>query len=208
MPNNHGETDSRDELSRAKQELRRRVLADRDALPAAVRTRLSSIVCARAAALPELAAAHAILLFASFRSEIDTTPLLAWALEQGKIVCFPRVLGSRHMAAYRVADPEIHLAPGAWGIPEPREGLEEVEPRQLDAVVVPGSVFDTDGRRCGYGGGFYDNYLLLTRPGVPRIALAFEAQIVDALPCEPHDLTVGLIVTEERVIRPNGGGSN
>jgi 5-formyltetrahydrofolate cyclo-ligase len=196
-----GETQSCDDPGQAKQALRRQVLACRDALPAPERARLSEAVCARAARLPELVAAHTILLFASFRSEVDTGPLLAWALDKGKVVCFPRVLGPRRMAAYRVADPVVHLVPGAWGIPEPREGLAEVAPQELDVVVVPGSVFDVDGHRCGYGGGFYDNYLPLTRPGVPHVALAFECQIVDELPCEPHDLAVGKIVTETRVIQ-------
>jgi 5-formyltetrahydrofolate cyclo-ligase len=105
------------------------------------------------------------------------------------------------MAAYLIADPETDLVPGAWGIPEPRDGLAEVLPEQIDAVVVPGSAFDAAGRRCGYGGGFYDTYLPRTRPGIPWIALAFEAQLVDELPCEPHDLSVGAVVTETRLIR-------
>jgi 5-formyltetrahydrofolate cyclo-ligase len=66
---------------------------------------------------------------------------------------------------------------------------------------VPGAAFDAAGRRCGYGGGFYDSYLPRTRPGIPWVALAFEAQLVDELPYEPHDLAVGAIVTEARVIR-------
>jgi 5-formyltetrahydrofolate cyclo-ligase len=106
------------------------------------------------------------------------------------------------MAAFRVTDPALDLAPGAWGIPEPREGLPEVPPDQVDIVFVPGSAFDEDGRRCGYGGGFYDNYLPLTRPGTPWVALAFEAQVVPRIRCEAHDLPVTAIVTETRVIRP------
>ncbi|HEY5388750.1 MAG TPA: 5-formyltetrahydrofolate cyclo-ligase [Thermoleophilia bacterium] len=184
-----------------KVELRRRALAARDALPGAARARLSVAVCARAASLPELEAAATIMLFAAFRSEVDTQTLLSWALEHGKAVCFPRILGPRRMAAYRVTDAPIHLVPGAWGIPEPREGLEEVPPERMDAVVVPGAAFDAAGRRCGYGGGFYDTYLPRTRPGIPWVALAFEAQLVDELPCEPHDLAVGTVVTEARIIR-------
>jgi 5-formyltetrahydrofolate cyclo-ligase len=191
-----------DDTSHSKRELRRRVLAVRDAVPAAQRDRLGAAICARAAGLPELAAASVIMLFAAFRSEVDTAPLLSWALERGKTVCFPRVLGPRRMAAYRVADPAADLVPGAWGIPEPREGLEEVPPGRMDAVVVPGSVFDAAGRRCGYGGGFYDNYLPLTRARTPWVALAFEAQLVEELPCEAHDLAVTAIVTEKRVIKP------
>jgi 5-formyltetrahydrofolate cyclo-ligase len=186
----------------AKRALRRHALSARDGLTDAERTRLSAAVCARAAALPAIVAAHTLFVFASFRSEVDTAPLIDWALAQGRRLCLPRVLGPRTMAAFRIADREADLVPGAWGIPEPREGLPEVPPSEIDAIVVPGAVFDASCNRCGYGGGFYDTYLPRTRPGTPRIALAFEVQVVDDLPCEPHDLAVDAIVTEARVIRP------
>ena len=201
MADTRDEAGSGPEVSDAKLELRRRALAARDALPGAERARLSVAVCARAAALPELDAAAAIMLFAAFRSEVDTGPLLSWALGRGKTVCLPRVLAPRRMAAYRITDPAADLVPGAWGIPEPREGLDEVPPERVDVVVVPGAAFDAGGRRCGYGGGFYDTYLPHTRPGTLWVALAFEAQIVDEVSCELHDLACGLIVTEARTIR-------
>jgi 5-formyltetrahydrofolate cyclo-ligase len=196
-----GDTGSAAEIPGGKLDLRRRALAARDALPGADRARLSLAVCARAAALVELEAASTLMLYASFRSEVDTTALFSWALEAGKTVCTPRILAPRLMAAYRVADPAADLVPGTWGIPEPRDGLEEIPPERMDAVVVPGSVFDTAGKRCGYGGGFYDTYLPHTRPGIPWVALAFEAQLVDELPCEAHDLACGVLVTEARTIR-------
>ena len=187
----------------AKRAAREQALARRDALSPERRERLSAAICVRAAALPELQAAGTLLLFGSFRTEIDTSPLIAWALARGRVVCLPRVLAPRLLAAYRVRDVRADLQPGAWGIPEPRAGLPEIAPEAIDAVVVPGAAFDVEGRRCGYGGGFYDTYLPLTRAGVPRVALAFEAQIVDEVACESHDLAVDAIVTEDRIIRPS-----
>jgi len=201
MADRRGDEGSRPGAPGAKREVRRRALAARDALPGAERARLSIAVCARAAALPELHAATTLMLYASFRSEVETMALFSWALKAGKAVCAPRILAAQLMAAYRVADPEADLVPGSWGIPEPREGLEEVAPERMDAVVVPGAAFDAAGRRCGYGGGFYDTYLPRTRAGIPWVALAFEAQLVEELPCEPHDLACGILVTEARVIR-------
>jgi 5-formyltetrahydrofolate cyclo-ligase len=198
-----GPDESRPEApGRGKAEMRRQVLATRDALSPEDRAQRGADICRRASELPELRAASTIMAFASFRSEIDTGALAEWTLGAKKTLCMPRVLGPRSMAAYRVADPSTDLVSGAWGIPEPREGLQEVDPKQIDVVLVPGSVFDAAGRRCGYGGGFYDSYLPLTRPGIPWIGLAFEAQLVEELPCEPHDLSVTAIVTETRVIRP------
>lgn len=185
-----------------KHEARRRALGARDALPEDERKRLAREVCARALGLPELAAAGTVMLFASFRTELDTLPVAQRVLETGKRLCLPRVLGPRLMAAYQVTDLAADLVPGKWDIPEPRKGLPEVHPEEMDLVFVPGSAFDEEGDRCGYGGGFYDNYLPLTRPGTPWVALAFEAQLVPRIDCEAHDLPVTTIVTERRVIRP------
>jgi 5-formyltetrahydrofolate cyclo-ligase len=201
-PQTHPGVEPGADKGQAKRAAREQALARRDALSLERRGRLSAAICARAAALPELEAAGTVLLFGSFRTEIDTSPLIAWALARGRVVCLPRVLAPRVMAAYQVRDVDADLEPGAWGIPEPRDGLPEVAPEAIDAVVVPGAAFDVGGRRCGYGGGVYDTYLTLTRAGVPRVALAFEAQLVDEVACESHDLAVDTIVTELRVIRP------
>lgn len=187
---------------RAKHELRQRMLAARDEADASHRAQLSTLICERAAALPALAKARTLLVFSSFRSEVDTTTFIVEAMERGQAVCLPRVLGPRRMAAYRVTDVWADLVPGAWGILEPRPDLEEVPPNVMDAVVVPGSAFDLCGRRSGYGGGFYDNYLPRTKPGTPWIALAFDLQVLDELVCEPHDLSMHAIVTESQVIWP------
>jgi len=115
MPETRGDPPPCDDAGRAKRELRRRVQAARDAEPAAKRGRLSVAICARAAGLPELAAASTLLFFASFRSEVDTAQLIAWALEQGKAACLPRVLGPQKMTAVasRVPRPTLYPARGA-----------------------------------------------------------------------------------------------
>jgi 5-formyltetrahydrofolate cyclo-ligase len=185
-----------------KHHVRRQALAARDALTPEQRAHFSALICTRAEELPEIAHANTVMVFASFRSEIDTDPLIAWAIHAGKSVCLPRIVGPRLMQAHRIRDPWDELVPGTWDIPEPTETCEVVEPHDIDVVVVPGAAFDPSGNRCGYGGGFYDTFLRKTREGVPRVALAFEAQMVEDLPCEEHDLPVTAIVTEERVIRP------
>ena len=185
-----------------KAEARSCALDARGALSEAERERLAVAVRARTLELPELAAAESVMLFASFRTELDTAPIADWVLRAGKSLCLPRILGPRRMAAYRVTDLAADLVPGKWDIPEPREGLPEVPPETIDLVFVPGSAFDEEGHRCGWGGGFYDNFLPLTRPGTPWVALAFEVQLVPSICCEPHDLPVTAIVTERRVIRP------
>ena len=68
----------------------------------------------------------------------------------------------------------------------------------IDWVLVPGVAFDRDGRRLGYGGGYYDRLLPLLSPRAARVAGAFDLQIVDRVPAAPHDVAVDAIVTEIR----------
>ena len=63
---------------------------------------------------------------------------------------------------------------------------------------MPGIVFDKEGRRIGYGLGYYDKFLKKT-PKAVKIGLAFDFQVVDQIPREMHDVPVDVIVTEERV---------
>ena len=175
---------------------------DGDAVAAkrALRTRLT--------ALPVVVAAGTILCFASFRSEVDTTPLIAWWLARDAVVALPRIVGAHHMEAYAVTDLQSDLVAGRWDIPEPRPGLPLIDPVAIDVVIVPGSAFDRAGGRMGYGGGFYDTFLARLRPDARRIGICFDLQVVERVPCETHDLCVDLVVTESRAIetgcRPAG----
>jgi len=191
-----------DVCRQAKETLRQRVLAERDRLSPKERATYSAAILERFLALPEVTAATTVMTFVTFRSEVDTLALIDRLLAAGKTVAVPKVLAPREMACFRLRDRQRELVAGAWDIPEPCADLECVDPQTIDLVVVPGSVFATDGSRMGYGGGFYDTYLCGVRPQTPLVGLAFELQIVPELPCEAHDLPVDAIVTEDRVIRP------
>lgn len=73
---------------------------------------------------------------------------------------------------------------------------DEPEPAAIDLVLVPGVAFTADGWRLGQGGGWYDRFLPMLRPDAVTVGVAFAAQVVDALPVEPHDVRVDLVVTD------------
>ncbi len=188
-------------LRQAKLALRTERLAARDALPAAARLDASTRIAAGIGTLASFAEAAAVLLTWPFRSEWDTRPLLAAAYAAGKIVVLPRVdRATRMLCLHAVADADRDVEIGFQGIPEPRADSPAVAPDAVDWVLVPGVAFDVAGARLGYGGGFYDRLLPLLRRGIPRIAGAFELQVVDHVPVAPHDLRVDAVVTEARRI--------
>jgi len=186
-----------------KRELRKQIFQRRDRLSGEEIREYSRQIARRLYGLPEYRESRVIMFFLSFRSEVDTRSMVEESLARGKEVLVPKALpDSREMIASRLLDCREDLAPGAYGIPEPKESaLRAVDPLQIDLLIVPGVAFSEDGRRLGYGGGYYDRFFGRLRPEVPLLALAFELQIVPEVPVQPWDRPVDLIVTEKRVIR-------
>jgi 5-formyltetrahydrofolate cyclo-ligase len=181
--------------------IRRAVLTRRDELPSSLRAAHDASIHRLLFSLPEFSAATAILLFASFRSEVSTETIIPSALAAGKRVIVPRVDRSmKELILFEISGGH-QLTAGYMGIPEPEESVaERADDCPLDLVIMPGAAFDTRGNRIGYGGGYYDR-LIPRLAGAPlRIALAYEAQIVASVPAEPHDISVQVIVTESRII--------
>jgi 5-formyltetrahydrofolate cyclo-ligase len=107
---------------------------------------------------------------------------------------------SHELQLYEIRD-FSELAPGYMGIPEPSFQGRQMSINDADIVIIPGAGYDASGNRIGYGGGYYDRLLSGLQKQIPVIAPAYEEQIVDSIPSEPHDIRVQMIVTDRRVIR-------
>ncbi len=146
------------------------------------------------------AEAGRIALYAAAGHEVSTAEILRDALRSGRRVMYPRVVpGSRDLQMVRIDDPaELRL--GAFGILEPT-GAEIAAPEDLRRalICVPGVAFSLAGQRLGRGGGHYDRLLAGAAHGAITAGLAYEFQVLDRLPEEPHDRRLGLIVTESAV---------
>jgi len=179
-----------------KKKIRKEVLAVRDRMPLEERRVKSQAIEQRLFTLPEFQAAGTVLFFASFRSEVETAPMIRRALSAGKRVILPRVNGGK-LDLFEIFNYDHDTAPGCWGIPEPRIA-EQVPIDAVDIIVLPGAAFDEQGNRVGYGGGYYDK--LLSASAKMTVALAFESQIVPHVPADHHDIPVQTVVTEQRVM--------
>lgn len=193
-------------LHDAKRRLRTDTITARDALDPADRARDSRAIVAGIAALPSFVAARCVLLTLPFRSEWDARALLHAVLARGAVAALPRVdVGARMLMLHEVRDPAVDVVPGFRGIPEPAPHARAVAVEDIDWVLVPGVAFDPDGGRLGYGGGYYDRLLAVVDPAVPRVAGAFDMQVVDAVPSAPHDLRVHTLVTPSRTLLAGRG---
>ena len=102
------------------------------------------------------------------------------------------------MTFYRITG-EADLAPGSFGILEPKESCPAIWPAAGDVMLLPGAAFDREGHRIGYGGGYYDRYLAQT--SFPRAALCWQQMMVNEIPMEIYDQRMDLVITENDVIR-------
>lgn len=186
----------------AREQLRRRVLVARDALSPEARRSKSAAVHAHLAQLAEVGRARLILVYLHFRSEVETLPALAAALPPACRLAVPLTLvGEKRLAIYQLTAPEYQLRSGYCGIPEPDPArCLPLDPAELDLVLLPGTVFDPRGGRLGYGGGYYDRFLVREAPQAIRVGLAFQLQLVDHLPLLPHDQPLHHLVTETGLI--------
>ena len=153
--------------------------------------------------------ARQVGLYVSTRGEMSTALLLQKAWEEGKQVLLPRCLPKRlGYMDFVLCDGPHCLAPGFFGIEEPRPELEAL-PWEWDGasgqvelfpdlLVLPGVAFDQQGNRLGYGGGYYDR--ALAHPalgGALRVGLAYSWQVIRRLPVESWDCPVQALCTEE-----------
>jgi 5-formyltetrahydrofolate cyclo-ligase len=188
-------------VSQEKVALRRVLQARRDRLEADVRAEASARITARLVALPEVARARCVLTYLSFGSEFDTAQLLqAFSAREARTV-LPRVdRVHRCLHLFHVGDLARDTVEGIWGIRQPlADRCIEARKEEIDLVIMPGLGFTFRGERLGYGGGFYDRLLGGWREHPPLIAPAFDVQIVDTLPLDPHDMPVDLVVTESGI---------
>lgn len=195
-----------------KAELRRAVIARRDALDLDVRAAKSAVICARLVkrlGRSDPAAPHTVAVYAAMGSEVDPAAFAAAVAKRGWRVAYPCMLSAAEAAACgqrmcmrSVAAGDADAAPfiahptrafAATDIDSVRFPIVPAE--ALDMIVVPLVAFDRTGTRLGYGGGCYDRYLPTVSPACHVIGIAFDEQRVDDVPTDAHDLPLPNIIS-------------
>lgn len=182
--------------------LRNQILASRDALSVEVRQQKSSQIIKALVEHASFIHAKTIFSYINFRSEVLTTSLVEICCSLNKRLCVPLTIkkGFR-LVPYEINDCSL-LQPGYYGIPEPDPNIHsQVASREIDLTILPGSVFDCFGGRLGYGGGFYDRFIVNEAPESTTMGLAFDLQLVaDRLPLLPHDQKLDHLITESKIL--------
>lgn len=180
---------------------RRTVLLRRDTLPEAEREAASGAIADEVIQLfAKLPVGSAVALYAPKGTEVDTARIDAFARAHGLVVVYPRVDDGHRRLSFHVSTVDA-LVPGAFALREPVADASTAVPlSEIAAFAIPGLAFDRAGGRIGWGRGYYD-ITLAAAPQALRIGLAFECQIVDSVPHDPHDVRLHYVVTEAAVYR-------
>ena len=141
-----------------------------------------------------------VKLYVPFRSEVNIWTTIHWCLKHNIQALAPKCnQNTKEMHWYQVRG-EADFIVGAYGILEPNPASCELILQEASHVIVPGVAFTKDGKRLGYGGGYYDRFYEKANAHVYQwIGVGYEMQMADDIPTDEHDMYCHLIVTNEGI---------
>lgn len=123
-------------------------------------------------------------------TEIDIFPLIQILLDRKITVVTPRTLPKRKLK-HLILKSLDKLEEGVYGTEHPAGDNKFTG--KYDLIITPGLAFDASNYRLGYGGGYYDNFMV-QYPTARKIGICYPFQMVDEIPVEAHDLALDEIL--------------
>ena len=183
-------------LHEQKIRLRNELKQRRSELPESKRNEMSQQIIKFLHEIDDFNQAKSIFCYISYLSEVETSLLINHFLEQDLALAVPKIIGKSEMIAAELTH-LIDLEPDKMGILTPKSNQSVSIP--FDIAFTPGVGFTDKGDRLGYGRGYYDRWFAKNEVKT-KIGIAFEAQVVETLPTEETDMSLDILVTEERII--------
>ncbi len=185
-----------------KEEWRKSMKTKLESIPIEIYERKCLFIYRRLFSEPIWKDAKSIGITLSINREVETREVIKEAWKLKKIVAVPKTDPESHKLTFYRLESFEQLEKGHFGIMEPKsDALEIVDHDEIDLMFVPGLVFDRDGYRIGYGGGYYDRYLAQYKNRT--LSLAFSCQVVEKIPRFNYDKPVDCIITENETIYCN-----
>jgi len=185
-----------------KYETRKALLNKRNLLELYEIKEYSELICTKIKQLQQYKQANTVFAYIDAKNEVATFSLIQDDIDEGKTVCLPLTIkNSVELEFYRVFDLDKDLQKGYYGILEPIPNVERIVlPEDADLIIVPGVAFDLNLNRIGYGKGYYDRFLSKVSKNVPKIALAYDFQVLESISEGENDIKMDMIITEKRII--------
>lgn len=181
-----------------KNELRQKYRALRDSFGEEFIEKASVSACERLVKSKAFLDADTVLLYYPINKEISPLPLFNICLKMGKNVAFPVCQTKESTLIFKKIASFDSLVPSVFGLCEPKEACNLVNPTEKTLCVVPAISFSSDGHRLGYGKGYYDRFLKNFN-GI-SVGFSYSALVCDSLSHEAHDIPLDMIITESEVL--------
>ncbi|MBQ7825263.1 MAG: 5-formyltetrahydrofolate cyclo-ligase [Clostridia bacterium] len=181
-----------------KKELRGEMRARRRQLPEREQREAAQAVFERLLAFEPYQRAKSVMAYMACRGELDLGLVIEDALKSGRTLLAPRCEPDRQMTARRIAG-YGDLAPGTYGLMEPKADCVIASPQSIDLILVPGAAFDRAGGRIGQGAGYYDRFLAETN--ALRVGICHSFALLERVPGEAHDIQMDYVITPGGIIR-------
>ncbi len=144
--------------------------------------------------------AETIGLTVAMKNEVNTKKVIEHSWSVGKKVAVPKCHPEDKSMTFRYLNSWDELETVYFGLKEPKPELTKAcEPKNIQLLVIPGLLFDENGYRIGFGGGYYDRFLQQYEN--QTVSLAYSIQLVEKLPVEPFDLPVETLITDKKILR-------
>ena len=176
-----------------KQQIRSKILLRLKTQKEENRERKSRIIKKKLLRTAEFIKAKTVMFYISFDGEVNTEAMIKEAKRLGKIVAVPVCREGKIKIIPCLLQNKARLKRGPYCVREPAI-KKPIRLEDLDLVIVPGVAFDKHGLRLGRGKGCYDSFLKKLPSDIVSIGLAFDFQILPALPATPRDVGVHRVI--------------
>ncbi|MEZ4721869.1 MAG: 5-formyltetrahydrofolate cyclo-ligase [Flavobacteriales bacterium] len=178
------------DIARAKAEMRSTMLALRAKLRKEEKSVHESVVCGQLEATVRERKVKTVHTYLPMGNELNHLPFVEFCLNNEIQVIAPKTL-KRPRLSHLQLNYLNDLDDGVFGTKFPSGN--QVWNESYDLIIVPGLAFDTEGNRLGYGGGYYDAFLV-DHPNSFKVAVCFPFQQVDQVPHSDFDQRVDQVI--------------
>ncbi|MFC3932615.1 5-formyltetrahydrofolate cyclo-ligase [Streptococcus dentapri] len=175
-----------------KDDLRQKVLADLKSLDSTYKNEADRQMLNQLVSTSIYKEAKYIATYLAFDHEYNTQLLIERAIADGKVILIPKTYPKGRMT-FTQYDPNS-LEKTSFGLLEPK-GEESIDKDLINLIHVPGLVFNSQGYRIGYGGGYYDRYLKDFQG--ETVSLVYSCQLANFIP-DQHDIAVRKMITYDK----------
>ncbi|MGL4654883.1 MAG: 5-formyltetrahydrofolate cyclo-ligase [Sarcina sp.] len=138
-----------------------------------------------------------IFIYVSMEDEINTIEIIKQAFKDGKIIAVPKIMRDKRMKALKINSLD-ELSIGYFNVLEPTENAKDLS-EDIDLTIVPGLAFDSENKRLGYGGGFYDKFFEEHKNSF-KISLCYDYQFVTTVYPKEYDVSVEMIISNNHIV--------